>query len=104
MAYGTSDFVAPLIDIWRNNTCIVQSSAKAFDFNACHPGTPTDGNIPLLSSNTYLSGEGSYSLKCGGSTWMLAQAQAAGVDVGSTIGPLPALADLVALGHAMLGF
>jgi hypothetical protein len=104
MAYGTSDFVAPLIDVWRSNTCILQSSAKAFDFNGCHPSTPADGNIPLLSGNTYLTGDNSYSMKCGGSTWTLAQAQAAGVDVGSTVGPTPALADLVSLGHTMLAF
>lgn len=63
------------------------------------------GNIPDLAGNTYLSLDGGYTLHCGSSdSWTLAEAQAVGVDVGSTAGLAPSVEALVALGHAQLGF
>lgn len=63
------------------------------------------GNIPDLARNTYLSVDGGYSLHCGSSdVWTLPQAQAVGVDVGSSASVVPTVDALVALGHAQLGF
>jgi hypothetical protein len=104
MAYGTASFQPPLADTWEGNTCIVAASAHIFDFNGCHPATPNDGNIPALTGNTYATGDGAYALKCGGETWTLAQAQAAGVDVGSSLVPVPSNDAILALGHQLLGF
>lgn len=72
--------------------------------SGCHPSTPNDGNIPLLSSNTFATGDGQYALNCGGSTWTLAQAQAAGVDTGSVMAPVPTNAQLADMAHALLDF
>ena len=72
-------------------------------FPPSHP--VTSGNIPDLSSNTYLSLDGGYTLKCtANDIWTLAEAQAVGVDVGSSVGLAPSVDALVALGHSQLGF
>ena len=71
----------------------------------CNTTHPLDGTIPYpLTGNTYLSGDGGYEMRCKDETWDLAQAQARGVDVGSSAAMLPTVEELVALGHATLGF
>ena len=104
LAIGTHSFDSTLTDTWVNNTCIANSSQKFFDYRGCNPTTPHDGNIPALSSNTYLSGDGGYVLHCDNQTWDLAQAMAVGVDVGSSIGSLPPTEQLIQMGRATLGF
>ena len=104
MADGTHSFDSTLIDTWVNNTCIAQSSQKFFDYRGCNPTTPHDGNIPALLSNTYLSGDGGYTMHCDKRIWNLAQAMAVGVDVGSSLGLLPSTEQLIQMGRATLGF
>ena len=93
-----------LADVWVNNTCIVQDQARAFAFNDCNEKAPLDGSIPRFAGNTYLSAAGGYAMSCGKAVWDLPAAQALGVDVGSTTGPLPSVAEIVAAAHALLEF
>ena len=58
----------------------------------------------LMSDNIYRSSDASYVNHCHNQTWSLAEAQALGVDVGSVLAGLPSTSELVAMGHAMLGF
>lgn len=58
----------------------------------------------LLSGNSYMSQDGGYHNRCNNSDWSLAEAQAKGVDVGSSNATLPTIDELVALGHALLEF
>jgi len=58
----------------------------------------------LMSDNIYRSSDASYVNHCHNQAWSLAEAQALGVDVGSVLAGLPSTSELVAMGHAMLGF
>jgi hypothetical protein len=94
-----------LADQFRNNTCIASSSANFFEwYNPCNSSSPTDGSMWLLSGNSYMSQDGGYHNRCNNSDWSLAEAQAKGVDVGSSNATLPTIDELVALGHALLEF
>lgn len=101
---GTAAFPPPLRDTWLNNTCISTTAAKLFDFGGCNPAAPGDGHIPQLGGNTYATGDGAYELRCHNVTWgSLAAAQAAGVEAGSRLVPLPSTAQLAAAAAALLG-
>ena len=107
MSYGTYSWGADkaMWDTWHNNTCMCTSSAKFYDFNGCHQANPLDGNIPLLAGNTFASDDGGYKLHCQSATWDLAQAQAAGVDVGSVVEAQPfSIAEIQQMAHSTLGF
>lgn len=86
MSQGSSTTPQWMWDGWTNNTCIMTSGAgNMYDWGGCNPTTPYDGNIPVLGGNTLMSGDGSYTFKCGSATWTsLAETQSHGVDVGST--------------------
>ncbi len=104
MSYGTTSLPADLADVWTNNTCITASGSRIFSFNGCHNATPNDGNIPLFSNNKYLNDDGTYVMSCGNARWSLADAQAAGVDIGSTLGPSPSTAQIMQMAKDLLGF
>ena len=90
---------------WWNNTCIASSPDKFFDWYECNSTHPLDGTIPFpMQRNTYLSPTADYRMHCRDTTWTLAEAQAAGVDVGSTAGALPTVDELVAMAHDRLQF
>lgn len=105
MSYGTNALPTNLTDVWANNTCICASSSRYFDFNNCNPAAPLDGHSPLFSNNVYASDDNKYLMKCGGTTWAsLAEAQAAGVDVGSVLVPVPSTADIIAAARDLLQY
>jgi hypothetical protein len=58
----------------------------------------------LMSDNIYRSADGGYVNRCDNVQWNLTAAQALGVDVGSVATTLPALSELIAMGHAVLEF
>lgn len=105
MAYGTSVLPSSLLDTWQNNTCITGTGSNIYALPGCNPKNVTDGNTPLLSGNTFMTADGQYSLKCGGQTWTtLAEAQAAGAEVGSTLtGSVPTTPEILAMAAALLG-
>ena len=91
--------VPGLAEVWANNTCIASDPAHFFRFESCNATDPLDGGIPVpLAGNRYFSPNASYALRCGGALWALPDAQARGVDAGSTLHALPTTAEL----HAML--
>lgn len=91
---------AGLADAFRQNTCIASSASNFFYwYNPCNDSDPTDGSMWLLSSNIYMSSDGSYSNTCNHSTWNLTQAQAMGVDIGSVATTLPTTQELVEMGN-----
>jgi hypothetical protein len=104
MAYGTSVLPFDLLDAWQNNTCITGTGSNIYALPSCNPKNVTDGNAPLLSGNTFMTGDGNYVLKCGGESWTtLAEAQAAGAEVGSTLtGSVPATPEILAMAAALL--
>jgi hypothetical protein len=89
---------------WSGNTCIFAGSSA-------HPGPPKIGDFGAsphkltAKANKYLVPEGTnVSLDFGGTSSLvtLAQAQAAGTDTGSTVGPTPSDEAIVAMGKALL--
>jgi len=85
-------------DSWVNNTCIASSPASFFRFFACNASAPLGGGIPTpLGGNRYFSTNASYEMRCGADTWSLADAQARGVDAGSTLHALPTTDELLAM-------
>jgi hypothetical protein len=94
-----------LADQFRDNVCITSSSDHFFDwYNPCNKTNPTDGSMWLMSDNIYRSADGGYVNRCDNVQWNLTAAQALGVDVGSVATTLPALSELIAMGHAVLEF
>ena len=94
-----------LADQFRKNTCIVSNKNNIFQwYNPCNDSDPTDGSMFLMSFNNYFTGDGSYYNRCNESSWDLTEAQARGVDAGSTVATLPTVDEIVALAHAILGF
>jgi hypothetical protein len=104
MSYGTHALPPELADKWSRNTCITRSSSAFFSFNGCNDANPNDGGIPLFSSNSYFSDDGGWEMTCGKTKWNLSQAQALGVDAGSTAGLAPGTADIIQQGRALLQF
>lgn len=99
---GGADLPASMRDSWTNETCVAASAGALYDFGGCSPSSPANGFVPVLANNTLLLDSGAYSLSCGGKQWGLAQAQAAGLDVGSTSGPSPPSAGVLALAQAFV--
>lgn len=101
IAQGKSGFQ----EQWWNNTCIAGSPDQFHNWYECNASTPLDGTIPVpMKGNSYFSPNGDYHMHCRGTTWNLTQAQALGIDVGSTVSTLPALDALVAMAHDRLQF
>jgi hypothetical protein len=92
---GTSKLPAYLRDAWVNCTCIASTASAIYNID-CDPSTPQDGVVPVLANNTFLIDSGEYQLQCG-STWDLAQAQANGLDVGSTVSVTPSTMQILSL-------
>lgn len=90
---------------WQGNTCIASSHTSFFNWYECNSTHPLDGTIPFpMSGNTYMSSDAGYEMRCRDTTWTLAQAQALGVDAGSTTAVLPTVDELVAMAHNRLQF
>lgn len=94
---GGATLPASARDSWTGETCLAASPGAIYDFGGCSPSSPANGYVPALANNTLLLDSGAYVLSCGGKQWSLAQAQAAGLDVGSTSGPAPPSAGALAL-------
>jgi hypothetical protein len=81
---GQAAWGAALADVYANNTCLLGATTAPYLFGACDAAAPgADGRVPRASGNTFLTPAGGYTLACGGQLLDLAQAQAAGYDVGS---------------------
>ena len=94
-------------DHWENNTCITSSAGRAqWALNDCNANNPTDGTVPLFSNNVYSNPDMGYAFPCGKNktSLSLAEAQAVGVDVGSTVVPLFSNEEIIAAGHQLLMF
>lgn len=90
---------------WWNNTCIASSSDQFFNFYECNATAPLDGTIPFpMKGNQYYSSTGDYSMHCRSATWNFSQANALGIDLGSSVSTLPSLQELVAMAHDRLQF
>ena len=57
-----------------------------------------------MKGNRYMSSNGDYVMRCRGDALNFSQAQALGVDLGSTVSTLPSVDALVAMGHDVLQF
>ena len=93
---GEAPFSGSIRDSFVNETCVVMSPGALYSFH-CDATAPQNGYVPVLASNTIYIDAGAYVLNCGGNAWTLAQAQANGFDVGTTVLPSPSTADLLAL-------
>ena len=71
----------------------------------CNSTHILDGTIPNpMKGNRYMSSNGDYVMRCKGDALNFSQAQALGVDLGSTVSTLPSVDALVAMGHDVLQF
>ena len=105
MSYGDQPMPAEWADRWAGTTCITQDGGRFFDLSGCSANAPLDGSRPFFSNNTYASDNSVYSMKCGSTTYTLAEAQAAGVDVGSVLLPaVPSNDEIVAAARSLLQF
>lgn len=96
-----------LQDVWFNNTCITQGVGRAqWAFNDCNEDSPADGHVPAFRDNTYSNPTQGYAFPCGKNktSMSLAQAQAAGQDIGSVVVPIIPDEDIIAAGHLLLEF
>ena len=85
-------------EVWVNNSCIATDPSHFYRFGSCNASNPLDGSIPMpLGSNRLDSPNATYQLRCGSATWGLEDAQARGVDVGSTLHVLPTTDELLAM-------
>ena len=101
---GTSAFPAALKDAWVNNTCIVSTTDQIYDFDGCNVNNPLDGHVPTISGNQLWVGSGTYAFPCDTAKWTLAQAQAKGMEVGTTLTmSLPTTAQILDMARAKLG-
>jgi hypothetical protein len=102
LANGVADFAAARQDSWVNETCIASSPGALYSTDSCDPSAPHAGRIPVLANNTLFLDTGAYELKCGDATWTLAEANALGVDVGTTVAQTPDSAAVLALAAAFV--
>jgi hypothetical protein len=75
-----------LADSYVNNTCLLGATSNPYIFGAgtCNPAAPAaSGALPSASGNTYFAPNGSVAIACGAKTLTLAEAAAAGWEVGS---------------------
>lgn len=97
LANGVSDFAPARQDSWVNETCVASGPSALYSTDSCNPAAPHSGRIPALANNSLYFDAGAYELQCGAATWTLAEANALGVDVGTTVAQTPATAALLAL-------
>ena len=102
MSYGTQTLPHDLIDVWSSNTCITKDSGAFFAFNSCNARAPLNGTIPLFWNNTYASDDGNWTMNCGKTSWTLDEAQALGVEIGSTVIPVPTDDTIIAAARDLL--
>ena len=92
-------------EAWQNNSCIASDPAHFFRWFSCNASNPLDGGAPApLSDNNYFSASAGYVLNCGGASWNLSEAQARGLDLRSSLHPLPTLEGLLGMIRALLEF
>ena len=90
--------------VFTNNTCVAQSAL----YTSCT--TTTDGTGQVLKNNRFFIDNKAYSggdmvpgFECGGGNW--SAWLETGQDAGSTVsGEVPAVAEMVSWGEALLGF
>jgi len=80
-----------------NETCVAGGAGALSSMNSCDPAAPHAGRIPVLANNTLYLNTGAYALACGAATWTLAEANALGVDVGTTVAQTPDTAAVLAI-------
>lgn len=89
-------------DVWSNNTCVMYG-ASMYNFGTCDAANPQPGLlIPTISGNRFYSAANSYQFSCGGKTLTLSQAQAVGVDIGSSVSAALPIQQIVTLGMATI--
>lgn len=89
-------------DTWTNNTCFVMTPAGQESQSSCDPLNPLK-MLPFMADNRFFFDSGNYTLHCGPNvSWTWAQAQAVGVDVGSTSAASPSVASILATAEAFV--
>lgn len=96
-ARGDSGFA----ELYANNTCFIHSS-DIYEFGSCDPSDPFD-LVPLPRDNLFHTDNSNVTIKCGGKEFSLAQWQALGMDLGSTVRGPANVSQIVAQSRAMLG-
>lgn len=89
-------------DVWVNETCFAGAPGSLYSTDSCDPANPHTGTLPVLANNTLYLDSGAYEMKCGGATWTLAEANAQGVDVGTTVSPSPNTTAILAIAMAFV--
>lgn len=84
-------------DTYANNTCIHQTGSIYMwqHYKGCGKGQDLNQTAEITYNNRFFSTDGKVHLKCGSETWNLAEYQAKGYDIGSTIEVLPEASEVV---------
>jgi len=75
---------------------------RLFFFGVCDPEDLSI--IPLTTNNQFYAPGARITIRCDLDDWSLSEAQAQGIDVGSAVNDTPTIDQIVAWGHAVLGF
>jgi len=95
---------AALADTYFNNTCLLGNATDPYILGTCDARAPAaSGAVPAAGGNTYLTRGGVVAIACGGTALTLAEAAAAGWEVGSVGESNAAYGDTAAGGAALEG-
>ena len=89
-------------EVWVNNVCITRNPSL-YQFDRCDPNNLTD-LVPYTANNSFYVSDGFVYISCGNVNFTLAEYQAAGYDIGSTVSDLPTIEEIVAWGRQLLDF
>lgn len=90
--------------VYANNTCATLRVANLYDLWMCN-GADLSGSIPSLTANKYFTSDPqAYNASCGGNSYFsLAQFQAQGYELGSTVEPSASLDTMLQWGRELFG-
>ena len=92
----------PPYEAWTNNTCVI-SNSNVYTINQCDP-SHLKVIVPFTANNNFYTASGKVFMQCGEkNNYTLAQFQALGYDVGSTVSMLPSNMEIISWGKQLLG-
>ena len=89
-------------EVWANNVCITKNPSL-YQFNNCDPKNLTD-IVPFTANNSFYVPDEFVYISCGDVNFTLAEYQAVGYDIGSTVSDLPTIGQIIEWGRQLLDF
>ena len=89
-------------EVWANNVCITKNPSL-YQFRNCDPTNLTD-LVPFTAYNSFYAPDEFVYISCGNVNFTLAEYQAVGYDIGSTVSDLPTIGQIIEWGRQLLDF